>query len=215
LNAIVTVETGSVWGVNDLSNDFSGTGESANPIGSIGEQWVFSGNPSDFTPVHGWTDTNGGYINGTGGVPYFPGGATPTACNTEAAALGPTAVTNLGSAGCFAVGNSVLVPQASGTLGTNNRNIFRDQGFKNLDMSVTKAFKFKERLSAEFKAEIFNIFNHPTFANPYGGPGGNPSDPSVGGGFGFTGNTPDVQASNSVLGSGGARAIQLGMKLTF
>ena len=70
------------------------------------------------------------------------------------------------------MGNTVLVPQAYGTLGTTARNIFRDQGFKNLDMSVTKAFKFRERLSAEFKAEIFNAFNHPTFANPYGGPGG-------------------------------------------
>jgi hypothetical protein len=57
--------------------------------------------------------------------------------------------------------------------------------------------------------------NHPWFANPYGGPGGNPADPSVGVGYGWTGNTPDVQASNSVLGSGGPRAIQLGMKLTF
>jgi hypothetical protein len=210
INSIVTLETGSVWGVNDQSNDFSGTGESANPIGSIGEQWVFSGNASDFTPVHGWTDTNGG----AGGVPYFSGTTNP-ACVTEANALGSTALTNLAAAGCFAVGNSVLVPQLNGTLGTNNRNIFRDQGFKNLDMSVTKAVKFNERLSAEFKAEIFNAFNHPTFANAYGGPGGNPADPSAKAGYGWTGNTPDVQASNSVLGSGGARAIQLGAKFTF
>jgi hypothetical protein len=216
INSIVTIETGAVWGVNDQSgNDFSGTGEAGNALGSIGEQWVFSGNPADFTPVHGWTDTNGG----TGGVPYFgPGDPFFTAtdpCTTKAAALGPTAVTNLQSTGCFAVGNSVLVPQANGTLGTNNRNIFRDQGFKNLDMSVTKAFKFKERLSAEFKAEIFNVFNHPTFANPYGGPGGGTVDPSGGAGFGFAGATPDVLSSNSVLGAGGARAIQLGAKITF
>jgi len=217
LNAIVTVESGAVWGVNDQGNDFSGTGESGNPLGSIGEAWVFSGNPADFTPVHGWTDTNGG----TGGVPYFPGGnggSSPTgnaACDSKAGALGVTALANLDSTGCFAVGNSVLVPQANGTLGTTPRNIFRDQGFKNLDMSVTKAFKFKERVSAEFKVEIFNVFNHPTFANPYGGPGGGTVDPSGGAGFGFAGATPDVLSSNSVLGSGGARAIQLGAKITF
>ena len=81
-------------------------------------------------------------------------------------------------------------------------------------MSVTKAFKFRERFSAEFKAEVFNVLNHPWFANPYGGPGGAAADPSAGG-YGFTGVTPDVQASNSVLGSGGARAMQLGLKLTF
>ena len=217
LNAIVTVETGGVWGVNDEGDDLSGTNEMANPIGSIGEAWVFSGNPSDFTPVHGWTDTNGG----TGGVPYYPGAATSASgtsdpqCLAASSALGPLAVASLANLGCFRVGNSMLVPQAYGTLGTTARNIFRDEGFKNLDMSVTKAFKFRERLSAEFKAEIFNLFNHPTFANPYGGPGGNPSDPSVGAGYGFTGNTPDVQASNSVLGSGGARAMQLGLKLSW
>ena len=109
----------------------------------------------------------------------------------------------------------MLIPQAYGTLGTTSRNVFRDQGFKNLDMSVTKAFKFKEFISAEFKAEIFNVFNHPTFANPYGGPGGGTVDPSGGAGFGFAGATPDVLSSNSVLGSGGARAIQLGAKFTF
>ena len=116
--------------------------------------------------------------------------------------------------GCYNVKSSVLVPQAYGTLGTTGRNIFRDQGFKNWDMSVTKAFKFTERFSAEFKAEMFNVLNHPNFAYPYGGPGGAAADPSQGG-YGFTGVTPDVQASNSVLGSGGARAMQLGLKLTF
>ena len=223
INSIVTIETGAVWQVNDQGNDFSGTGASANPLGSIGEQWIFSGNPSAFTPVHGWTDTNGG----TGGVPFFqpgtPGpGDDPTtfainnaACTAISGAPGTLGYASLINSGCFQVGNGVLVPQAYGTLGTTTRNIFRDQGFKNLDMSVTKAFKFNERISAEFKAEIFNLFNHPTFANPYGGPGGGTVDPSGGAGFGFAGATPDVLSSNSVLGAGGARAIQLGAKFTF
>jgi hypothetical protein len=129
--------------------------------------------------------------------------------------MGELAVASLTNLGCFAAGNSVLVPQAYGTLGTTGRNVFRDQGFKNLDMSVSKEFKFKERLTAQFRAEIFNVFNHPWFANPYGGPGGQPADPSAGAGYGFVGLTPDVQASNPVLGSGGARAIQLGLKIIF
>jgi len=221
INSIVTVETGAVWGLNDQGNDFSGTGASANPLGSIGEQWIFSGSPSAFTPVHGWTDTNGG----AGGVPFFeavtPGddpslfGINNAACVAHSGGVGTLGYAALYNSGCFQVGNGVLVPQPYGTLGTTPRNVFRDQGFKNLDMSVTKAFKFKERFSAEFKAEIFNVFNHPTFANPYGGPGGGAADPSAGAGFGFAGATPDVLSSNSVLGSGGARAIQLGAKFTF
>ena len=210
LNSIVTLQSGSVWGVNDQGDDLSGTNEMANPVGSIGEQWVFSGNPSDFTPVHGWTNTN----EGTGGVPYF-GGTSNAACLAKSTAMGQLAIASLTNLGCFAAGNSVLVPQAFGTLGTTGRNIFRDSGFKNWDMSVSKEFKFKERLTAQFRAELFNILNHPTFANPYGGPGGGIVDPSGGAGFGFTGQTPDVQSSNSVLGSGGARAMQLGLKLIF
>jgi hypothetical protein len=209
INSIVTIETGAVWGVNDQSDDLSGSGASADPVGSIGDQWVFSGNPADFTPVHGWTDSNGG----GGGVPFFAG-ATDPACLAKSTALGPLAVASLNNLGCYRVGNSILVPQAFGSLGTTGRNVFRDQGFKNWDMSVTKAFKFRERFSAEFKVELFNVLNHPWFANPYGGPGGAAADPSAGG-YGFTGVTPDVQASNSVLGSGGARAMQLGAKFTF
>jgi hypothetical protein len=217
VNSIVTVETGSVWGVNDQSDDFTGTGEFGDPIGSIGDPWQFYGNYADFTPIHGWTDTN----PGTGGVPYFGGGGgasaptTNATCNAKATALGTLAVASLNNLGCFAAGNSVLIPSAYGSLGPTLRNVFRDQGFRNWDLSVAKQFTFKERYGAEFKAEVFNVLNHPWFANPYGGPGGAAADPSAGAGYGFTGVTPDTQASNPVLGSGGPRAIQLGLKLTF
>ena len=210
INSIVTLESGSVWGVNDQSDDFTGTGESADPIGSIGDPWLFYGSYSDFTPIHGWTDTN----QGAGGVPYFSG-TSNTACLAKATAVGQLAVASLTSLGCFAAGNSVLIPSAYGSLGPTLRNVFRDQGFRNWDLSVTKQFTFKERYGAQFRAEVFNLLNHPWFANPYGGPGGAAADPSAGAGYGFTGVTPDTQASNPVLGSGGPRAIQLGLKLTF
>ena len=97
--------------------------------------------------------------------------------------------------------------------------IFRGTPFYNLDFSVTKAMKFKERLTAQFRAEFFNVLNHPNISNPFGGPGGDNSytDPSAAGGasFGFRPETPDVTSSNPVLGSGGPRAIQLGLKLIF
>jgi Carboxypeptidase regulatory-like domain/TonB dependent receptor-like, beta-barrel len=227
VNSIVTLQSGAVWGVNDQGNDFTGTGEFGDPIGSIGDPWVFSGSYADFTPVHGWTDTNGG----AGGVPYFEpnpsfDGATNfdltanAACNAAARQLDGGAMTGLAQAalfttGCFAAGNSVLIPSAFGSLGPMLRNVFRDQGFRNWDLSVTKEFKFKERLTTQFRAEIFNVLNHPWFANPYGGPGGGAADPSGGAGYGFTGVTPDTQASNPVLGSGGPRAVQLGLKLLF
>ena len=50
LNSILTLQTATPWAVQDLSNDFSGTGEVNNP-NTWGEAWNFSGNPKDFTAV--------------------------------------------------------------------------------------------------------------------------------------------------------------------
>jgi hypothetical protein len=220
LNSIVTLESGTPWGINDLSTDFSGTNE----IGSNsanGEQWNFFGNPADFKTTKAFLNTNGG----SGGIPYFPGGGptsaptSNTACNAKAAAIGPLAVASLSNLGCYASGNSMLLPPAYGTVGNTSPNMFRGLPYYNVDLNITKVFKFKERLSAQFRAEFFNLFNRPQIANPYGGPGGSNTytDPTAAAGasFGFQPATPDVVSSNPVLGSGGNRAMQLGLKILF
>jgi hypothetical protein len=217
VNSVILIESGLPWGLADVSTDFSGTNEINSQGGTYGEQWNFFGNTSDFTPVHGWTDTNGG----TGGLPFFPGSSDPTApttnatCNAKAAAIGPLATASLATLGCYSVGTTVLIPAAFGSYGNTRQNIFRDAGFKNLDLSVTKIFTIKERLKAEARVELFNVINHPNFSNPSGGPGGGIGDPSGGAPFGFSGLTPDTYSSNPQLGSGGARAMQLGLKLSW
>jgi carboxypeptidase family protein len=220
LNSIVTLESATPWGVNDVTTDFSGTNE----IGSQspnGEQWDFFGNPVDFKTTKAFSSTNGG----AGGIPYFAGGgptsapSSNSACNTKAAAIGPLAVAALSNLGCYANGNSILLPPAYGTVGNTSPNMFRSLPYYNVDLSVTKVFKYKERLTAQFRAEFFNLFNRPNISNPYGGPGGDNSltDPSAvaGASFGYRALTPDVLSSNPVLGSGGARAMQLGLKILF
>jgi hypothetical protein len=189
----------------DASTDVSGTGE------LISDRWDFFGNPSDFksTPI---------------GIPFFPGSGDPNspsnaACGAKALALdGGTvglASDALAAFGCYAAGRSVLIPPPLGTFGTMGRNIFRDTGFRNVDLSVAKNFKWGERFGAQFRAEFFNIFNHPNFANPFGGQNGwAHNDPSTGS-FGCSCATPDVSAANPVIGSGGSRAVQFGLKLTF
>jgi carboxypeptidase family protein len=220
VNTVVLLTSGLPWGLADLSDDFSGTNGINTAGDSFGEQWNFFGNPKDFTPVHGWTDTNGGWENGGGGAPYFPGGGLQgsetanTTCNAKAAAIGPLAQASLSNLGCYAVGNSVLIPAAWGSYGNTKANIFRDAGFRDMDFSVTKTFTFKERFKAEARVEIFNIFNHPIFSNPSGGPGGAIGDPSAQP-FGAVFLTPDTYSSNPQLGSGGPRAMQLGLKLSF
>jgi hypothetical protein len=87
-----------------------------------------------------------------------------------------------------------------------------------VDFSLFKNFTWKERYTAQFRAEVFNIFNHPTFANPFGasqGSSGGKNDPSAHQAFGGAVGTPDVIAGNPLVGSGDARNIQVGLKLKF
>jgi len=111
-----------------------------------------------------------------------------------------------------------MTPPTAGTFGTMGRNIFRDSGFKNVDFSVFKNFTWKERFTAQFRLEIFNILNHPVIENPYGasnGSSGGNNDPGTPAGFGGALGTPDVVAGNPVVGSGSSRDVQVGLKLSF
>ncbi len=135
-----------------------------------------------------------------------------------AAAGSQAAANQLANWGCYVEGKSVMTPPAPGNFGTMGRNTFRDFGFRNADFSTAKLFHLGERVNMQFRAELFNIFNHPNFANPFGGQNGwGHNDPSVPGpgGFGCSCATPDVAASNPVIGSGGSRAIQFGLKFIF
>jgi hypothetical protein len=221
INSIVNLQSSLPWGVNDFSTDFSGTGE-INSIPTNGESWDFFGKASDFKTTKDLINTNGG----AGGIPYsgIPGqpGFDPSIysqCLTKSQAMGALAVASLSNLGCYAKGGSVLVPPAYGSYGTAGPNIFRSFPFYNVDFSVTKTWVFHERFRAQFRAEFFNVFNHPNLSNVFGGPGGDNTytDPTAdaGASFGFRPQTPDVTSSNPVLGSGGSRAIQLGLKLIF
>ena len=57
--------------------------------------------------------------------------------------------------------------------GNFGRNVLRGFGAWQLDFAMHRKFNFSERTSLEFRAEAFNVFNHPNFANPsdFGEPG--------------------------------------------
>jgi len=213
LNSIVTLQSPQHWGAMDEGTDAAGIGPlPVSPPANSPIRWNFYGSPDDFK-------------SGPTGTPFFPGQNAPSAptsnaaCNAKALALdggSPGAATeSLAFHGCYAKGNSIMIPPPLGTFGTMGRNIFPDSGFRNVDFSLAKNWHFGERFRAQFRAEFFNIFNHPNFANPYGGQNGfGFNDPSAGG-FGCGCATPDVAAANPAVGSGGPRSVQLGMKLIF
>jgi len=229
VNSIITLQSGQPWGVNDQSNNFAGVGDNT-------DRWDFYGNPADFK-AGGPNSLPLCTGTGVGGCSYTTAGALVPVLLSAAqsnslwagclAHANPGEVTSLntaianGTGGCYASlnGKSFLIPNATGSFGTMGRNIFRDTGFRNVDLSITKGFKFGEQVRAQFRAEAFNVLNHPIFANPYGGTSNYGqaafADPSVVGTFGCGCATPDAAAFNPVLGSGGNRAIQLGLKFIF
>lgn len=92
---------------------------------------------------------------------------------------------------------SVPPPLKFGDLG---RNTFRGAGFYDLDSGLFKETRVKESLTLQFRAEFFNLFNHPNFSVP--------------------GNTNSLLTPASTFGyatsvANPPRTIQLGLKLRF
>lgn len=50
--------------------------------------------------------------------------------------------------------------------GTLNYNALRGFGVAQFDLDLRRQFDLGERLRLQFKAEVFNLFNHPNFGNP-------------------------------------------------
>jgi hypothetical protein len=71
-----------------------------------------------------------------------------------------------GTARWFDTAAFVLAPQF--TLGSSSRNPVTGPSYKTLDLMVGKTFAITERVSAEFRAEAFNLTNTPPLGNPNG-----------------------------------------------
>jgi hypothetical protein len=65
-----------------------------------------------------------------------------------------------------------LLPLSNGApgdatgLGDAPRNCIYGPPQKNVDFNLGKIFRITESQSIRFRAEFFNLFNHPSFANP-------------------------------------------------
>lgn len=90
---------------------------------------------------------------------------------------------------------SSFATPATGQFGNLGRNVINGPGLFNLDASMAKTFSLTERFKLEVRGEAFSITNTPQFNNP----NTNLGDAN----FGF------------ITGAGGARGLQLGLKLDF
>ena len=147
--------------------------------------------------------------------PNLVAGVNPINSNWES---GPDSIGYLNGA--------AFVQPAFGTFGNLGRNAIFGPKFWDLDFSLTKNTPLSDRLNLQFRAEFFNIFNHPNFALPNffvspalqdNGTAGNPSIGPSGASVnqGLITQTPDQAQTNPGLGGGGPRVVQLGLKLLF
>jgi Carboxypeptidase regulatory-like domain/TonB-dependent Receptor Plug Domain len=110
--------------------------------------------------------------------------------------------------------------------GNLGRNSLRGPAFKELNLSIFKNTLLTERVTLQLRAEFFNVFNHPNYANP-----NLPNfitDPASAGIGTITSATPgrglgplaltatgDVGIGNPFLGGGGPRGTQFALKIIF
>ncbi len=105
--------------------------------------------------------------------------------------------------------------------GSEGRNSLRGPHFRQFDFSIFKNTPITEHLKLELRLEVYNLFNHPNFANPYlpifiadAAPNGIGLDGRSQGSLRLTA-TGDVGIGYPFLGSGGPRGVQIAVKFSF
>jgi len=63
---------------------------------------------------------------------------------------------------------SAFTSEAIGQVGNSNRRFFHGPGINNWDFAVHKDTRLRESMALQFRAELFNVFNHTQFNNPNG-----------------------------------------------
>jgi hypothetical protein len=209
INGIFRYQTGRPWAPG-ASGDFIGTGRNS--------RWDFSGEAGDFIVDNARVDL----------AVFHPAGTTPPtgtnprtgsayvaadlAINTAQCTSAARSASTLQAFGCWTHGDSTITPPPVNSYGNMPKNIFSAIPYWAADMGVSKRHQITERFAAEFRAESFNILNHPALGQPASGLTNCSASACT---FGTVSNTPAVAATNSYLGSGGPRRFMFGFKLIF
>jgi hypothetical protein len=153
-----------------------------------GWQWSGALNIQSGFPV---TPQVGANISGSGDT------LTPDVPNFNPDFKGPVV---LGKPSQWFDPHAFLLPLA-GTFGNAGRGSVLGPGYWNLDSALHKTFSIKEQVNMQFRAEMFNVFNHPNFASP---------NPVV-----FSGNNYNSSAGQITATSNPSRQIQFALKVMF
>ena len=149
---------------------------------------VFSGAPPNFNGLRANPANGGLRPNLVPGQPIYLGGSEPINYLNPAAFALP----------------------AVGTFGNLSRGVVRQPSLTNVDFSMNKNFALTERTRLQFRAEFFNLLNHPSF-NGFGNSVFNVSQVEGVAGVSATRNG----AFGRLSSDRGPRQVQFGLKLNF
>jgi hypothetical protein len=96
------------------------------------------------------------------------------------------------------------------------RNFLRGFSAIQWDLAIHRSFPIRERVGLQFRAEMFNVLNHPNFgppANTFGSPGFGISNQTLA--ESLNGNNLGGGAFSPLYQIGGPRSIHLALKLQF
>lgn len=132
--------------------------------GPSGVRWV----------LNGWQF--GGLLRASTGTPFTPQiGGDPLGMANASAFDRPDVVVGSGCSGSLVNPSTpthyiqtqcFVFPNPSTRIGDAGRNILTGPGLLDLDTSLFKNMQIREYLRAQFRAEFFNVLNHPNLAPP-------------------------------------------------
>lgn len=106
-------------------------------------------------------------------------------------------------------------PVAAGQVGSLGQNALRGFGASQLDLTLRRQISLSDKLRIQLRGEVFNLLNHPNFGNPIGdlsNPRFGQSTQSLARSLGSGGINGGVRPIYQI---GGARSVQLAVKLIF
>jgi hypothetical protein len=163
------------------------------PMASLLGNWQISGT------ITALTGTPIGLVGASGSSLNTPGE------NQTANQVGPLQILHGINVGNPWFNTSSFTQPTGVAFGSTGRNIFSGPGLFTVNLSAFKNFRFKERYNIELRAESFNFTNTPQFSNP--------QTSITSSTYGYV--TGTIGSGTGVNGTGGGRAVQLGVKVTF
>jgi outer membrane receptor protein involved in Fe transport len=121
--------------------------------------------------THGWQLNS--LMTFHGGLPFSVYSSADTSGTDDGnqranpvAGVSPYAGFRKGGVGANWLNPDAFVDAPAGTWGTTSRNAYYGPGYSDVDFSVFKNTPITERISTQFRVEMFNLFNRTNFASP-------------------------------------------------